>query len=603
MEISNLVKMMDAKVSSHVCQWMLSMISCKESLTQTLHLWSRLSRSCMRTNKRPTSSSPTCKLNIPCKTMQHKSAPPTIAAASTNGASPNVVDSTQGFVTMVDLNAFLNREHSRQGPITFQFVHDPPNPKEGSAVEHINKLLDAMEVHVGDKDLCLREFSKSLSDKAYMCEERITILDLHNTCQCTDEDLMVYVKRLRDLALDCYSGHAESFWTAIFVKNMSIGKSMAKLAERKAIVHTLSVSIYNKWIIDDAILLPQSLRNPVMMTSAIPKAILSIVDEARGECINVEAHANRAYLESFNAITFTDEDMEAPYPDHRKPLYLSTQINFIGIIRALVDTGSSLNLIPLSTIIVVGIPQIRIVRSPLNIIGFGSGSEHALGYIQLKLKIKCNVDFRNLNKAYPKDEFSIPNMDVLMDNTASGKMYSLMDGNSGYNQVKEQQRAFLHLQDLMLKLTTILVPIQGRPLKVYLSTLDKAMGGLVAQDDKEGKEQSIYYVSQNLKGVESINLLVEKICLALIYSSLNWLLKLSQYDITCVNPIAIKGQAVVDLLFEFSSKVQYPFSDEVPGGKIAAVQEIEEEWILHFDGFSMVERARASIVLRDGEKP
>ncbi|GLU15574.1 hypothetical protein SLE2022_320510 [Rubroshorea leprosula] len=33
-------------------------------------------------------------------------------------------------------------------------------------------------------------------------------------------------------------------------------------------------------------------------------------------------------------------------------------------------------------------------------------------------QIKCCVDFRDLNKAYPKDEFSVPNMDVLMDNTA-----------------------------------------------------------------------------------------------------------------------------------------------------------------------------------------
>ncbi|GLU04006.1 hypothetical protein SLE2022_211730 [Rubroshorea leprosula] len=55
--------------------------------------------------------------------------------------------------------------------------------------------------------------------------------------------------------------------------------------------------------------------------------------------------------------TFTNEDMEAIYPDHRKPLYLFIQINFVGVKRALVDTGSSLNLIPLSIIIIVGIPQ------------------------------------------------------------------------------------------------------------------------------------------------------------------------------------------------------------------------------------------------------
>ncbi|GKU89660.1 hypothetical protein SLEP1_g3773 [Rubroshorea leprosula] len=50
-------------------------------------------------------------------------------------------------------------------------------------------------------------------------------------------------------------------------------------------------------------------------------------------------------------------------------------------------------------------------------------------------QIRCYVDFCGLNKTCPKDEFSVPNMDVLMDNTASYKMYSLMDGSSGYNQV------------------------------------------------------------------------------------------------------------------------------------------------------------------------
>ncbi|GLU03949.1 hypothetical protein SLE2022_211180 [Rubroshorea leprosula] len=53
------------------------------------------------------------------------------------------------------------------------------------------------------------------------------------------------------------------------------------------------------------------------------EAILSIANEAGGECLNVEAHASHAYHESSNAVTFIDEDMEAPYPDHRKPLYLS----------------------------------------------------------------------------------------------------------------------------------------------------------------------------------------------------------------------------------------------------------------------------------------
>ena len=50
-------------------------------------------------------------------------------------------------------------------------------------------------------------------------------------------------------------------------------------------------------------------------------------------------------------------------------------------------------------------------------------------------QIRCCVDFRNLNKACPKDEFPLPNMDLLIDFTVGNAMFSFMDGLSGYNQI------------------------------------------------------------------------------------------------------------------------------------------------------------------------
>lgn len=43
------------------------------------------------------------------------------------------------------------------------------------------------------------------------------------------------------------------------------------------------------------------------------------------------------------------------------------------------------------------------------------------------------VDFRDLNKACPKDGFPLPNVDILVDATAGHKSLSFMDGYSGYN--------------------------------------------------------------------------------------------------------------------------------------------------------------------------
>ena len=83
---------------------------------------------------------------------------------------------------------------------------------------------------VGNGDLYLREFSKSLTDRAYtwystlqpssiatrddmvqsFCskyfhrEEKVTILTLHNTKQKSFEGLLDFIRRFKDAVLDCY---------------------------------------------------------------------------------------------------------------------------------------------------------------------------------------------------------------------------------------------------------------------------------------------------------------------------------------------------------------------------------------------------------------
>lgn len=46
------------------------------------------------------------------------------------------------------------------------------------------------------------------------------------------------------------------------------------------------------------------------------------------------------------------------------------------------------------------------------------------------------VDFRDLNKACPKDDFPIPISELLVDATVGHEIFSFMDGYSGYNQIK-----------------------------------------------------------------------------------------------------------------------------------------------------------------------
>jgi hypothetical protein len=50
-------------------------------------------------------------------------------------------------------------------------------------------------------------------------------------------------------------------------------------------------------------------------------------------------------------------------------------------------------------------------------------------------KIWVCIDFHNLNKANPKDEYPMPIADMLINNDFGHRVISFLDGNAGYNQI------------------------------------------------------------------------------------------------------------------------------------------------------------------------
>ena len=117
------------------------------------------------------------------------------------------------------------------------------------------------------------------------------------------------------------------------------------------------------------------------------ESLMSIAVDSGMECFTAESHASRAYLETTNVITFTDEDMEVEHPDHRRPLYLMATINGVQVRRALVDTGASLNLIALNTLEAMDLTGRRILGAPMEITGFGGSAESTEGYVRLTLRV------------------------------------------------------------------------------------------------------------------------------------------------------------------------------------------------------------------------
>ena len=94
----------------------------------------------------------------------------------------------QRFITMAEVAAFLKQERARtpkerfyaRRPLYPLRVLSKPYPegyeprafvqydgRKGSSIEHVSKFIDTLGPYAADKDLCLREFSKSLCDRAY----------------------------------------------------------------------------------------------------------------------------------------------------------------------------------------------------------------------------------------------------------------------------------------------------------------------------------------------------------------------------------------------------------------------------------------------------
>ena len=70
--------------------------------------------------------------------------------------------------------------------------------------------------------------------------------------------------------------------------------------------------------------------------------------------------------------------------------------------------------------------------------------------------IRMCVNFQDLNKASPNDDFPLPHIDELVDFTAGHALLSFMDGFSGYNQIVMAPRRlgedcfYHHMGDLLL---------------------------------------------------------------------------------------------------------------------------------------------------------
>jgi hypothetical protein len=61
------------------------------------------------------------------------------------------------------------------------------------------------------------------------------------------------------------------------------------------------------------------------------------------------------------------------------------------------------------------------------------GFQHCTHWEDNTGKFRVCIDFHNLNKATPKDEYPMPIADMLINNASKHWIISFLDGNAGYN--------------------------------------------------------------------------------------------------------------------------------------------------------------------------
>ena len=82
-----------------------------------------------------------------------------------------------------------------------------------------------------------------------------------------------------------------------------------------------------------------------------------------------------------------------------------------------------------------------------------------------------------------------------------------------------QQTTFKRLQQIMMNLSMVQVPIHKKPLLLYMTTNSYAIGALIAQEDEGGVKQPVYYINHALKDAETRYLRAKRACLAIVYAS------------------------------------------------------------------------------------
>ncbi|XP_070030429.1 uncharacterized protein [Nicotiana sylvestris] len=171
--------------------------------------------------------------------------------------------------------------------------------------------------------------------------------------------------------------------------------------------------------------------------------------------------------------------------------------------------------------------------------------------------------------------------------------------------------------------------ILGKPLILYISAQERSVGALLAQENSEEKENSLYYLIRMMTPNELNYSPIEKLCLALVFSIqklkhyfqshvvrlvsranpiklvmskpdlsdrlARWYLQFQQFEIVYIPQKAIKGQALADFFVDHPIPDDWELTDELPD-EDAMVIEVHPPLKMYFDSATHRKGAGAGVV-------
>jgi ribonuclease HI len=179
------------------------------------------------------------------------------------------------------------------------------------------------------------------------------------------------------------------------------------------------------------------------------------------------------------------------------------------------------------------------------------------------------------------------------------------------------QEAFDKIKQYLQNPPLLVPPVPGKPLILYLTVTESAMGCVLGQHDESGrKEQVIYYLSKKFTECESRYSMIEKLCCGLVWSAkrlrqymlyyttwliskidplkyifekpymsnrlARWQVLLAEYDIIYKTRKSVKGSAIADHLADNAVEDYELLNFDFPDEDVLVIE--SDWWTMYFDG-------------------